>query len=119
MYKLIAIDMDGTLLTKDHTISEYTKNTLKKVREKGVKVVLATGRPLDGLTRYLNDLELTTEEDYLVCFNGALVQNVATKEVVGRIVLKGQDLIDLYAVSQNLQVNIHAFSSQGCITPKM
>ena len=38
MYKLIAIDMDGTLLKEDKTVSERTKNTIKAAKEKGVQV---------------------------------------------------------------------------------
>ncbi len=119
MYKLVAIDMDGTLLRKDHTVSDHTKEVIRKVREKGVKVILATGRPLAGLHRYIEQLEMTDEEDYLICFNGALVQNIHTEKVVSTTVLKGSDLKEIYKVSQEMGVNIHAFSNQGCITPKM
>lgn len=47
--KLIAIDMDGTLLLPDHTISPAVKNAIAAAREKGVNVVLTTGRPYAGL----------------------------------------------------------------------
>ncbi|MGL4738146.1 MAG: HAD-IIB family hydrolase, partial [Cellulosilyticaceae bacterium] len=85
MYKLIALDMDGTLLTKDHTISDRTKEAIEKARMKGHKVVLATGRPIAGVTAYLEELGLTTEDDYVISYNGALVQNVGTKEVISHV----------------------------------
>ncbi|OON97923.1 MAG: HAD family hydrolase [Epulopiscium sp. Nele67-Bin005] len=119
MYKLIAIDMDGTLLRPDHTISQHTKDTIKKAQAKGVKVVLATGRPLDGVKKYLKELDMITNEDYLVCFNGALAQNIGTEEVLHHITLKGKDLIELHELAQKLGVNIHAFSKDGCITPEL
>ncbi|MEG0013151.1 MAG: sugar-phosphatase [Cellulosilyticaceae bacterium] len=119
MYKLIAIDMDGTLLKEDKTISEYTKKIIEQARKIGVKIVLASGRPLEGLEAYLDMLGLVSEEDYVICYNGAIVQNVATKEVVGRTVLTGIDLKKLYEVSKELEVSIHAFSKEGCITPIM
>ena len=53
MYKLIAIDMDGTLLTSDKKISERTKKAIKEARKKGVYVVLASWRTIDGLLKYL------------------------------------------------------------------
>jgi HAD superfamily hydrolase (TIGR01484 family) len=56
MYKLIALDMDGTLLTTDKNVSVKTEAAIKAAREKGVKVVLASGRPLNGITRYLEEL---------------------------------------------------------------
>ncbi|MGL5244138.1 MAG: HAD-IIB family hydrolase, partial [Sarcina sp.] len=119
MYKLMAIDMDGTLLTENKTISENTKEALKKAKDNGVKVVLATGRPVDGVTRYLEELELTTDHDYVLSFNGAIVQNVGTRQIICRDVLKGSDLQRLYNVSKEVGVNIHAFSTKGLITPVM
>ena len=55
MYKIIALDMDGTLLNDQKVITERTKEALTKAREKGVKVVLASGRPVDGLKKYLSE----------------------------------------------------------------
>ncbi|MPQ44416.1 sugar-phosphatase [Clostridium tarantellae] len=119
MYKLIAIDMDGTLLRADKTISDKTKKALKEAKEHGVHVVLATGRPVDGVTRYLEELNLTTDHDYVLSFNGAIVRNVGTREIICRDVLKGSDLHKLYNISKDLGVNIHAFSTKGLITPIM
>lgn len=119
MYKMVAIDMDGTLLRPDHTISERTKKTIQKAKDKGIKIVLASGRPLEGLKKYLKELDLISEEDYVLGFNGALVQNTKTKKIIKRNVLKGNDLAYLYSISKKLGVNIHAFTQEGCITPVM
>lgn len=48
--KLIAIDMDGTLLLPDHTISPAVKTAIAAARERGVNVVLTTGRPCAQLS---------------------------------------------------------------------
>lgn len=119
MYKLIALDMDGTLLTTDKKVSERTKSAIKAAEEKGVKIVLASGRPLIGLNRYLEELELTKDEDYVLSFNGGLVQNTNTEEIVSKVSLKGSDLKYIYEISRELNINIHAFSAKdGLITPK-
>ncbi len=117
MYKLLGLDMDGTLLREDKTISEVTKQKIAEAKAKGVKVVLASGRPLEGLQRYLKELDLVHEGDYVVSFNGAVVQDTYTKEIVSKTTLKGTDLHKIYALSKELGVNIHAFTSEGCITP--
>lgn len=119
MYKLIAIDMDGTLLRVDKTISTITQKAIQKARAKGVKVVLASGRPIEGLVRYLDELDISSHDDYVMSFNGSIVQNVKTKEVISKKILKGSDLAYLYELSKSLGANIHAFSNEGCITPKM
>lgn len=120
MYKLIALDMDGTLLTTDKKVSEKTEAAIKAAEAKGVKIVLASGRPLIGINRYLEELDLMKGEDYVLSFNGGLVQNTKTKEVVSKISLKGSDLKYIYKISKELNVNIHAFSAiNGLISPKI
>ena len=52
-------------------------------------------------------------------FNGSVIQNVKTREIVSKNILKGSDLKKLYALSKEIGVNIHAFTKDGCITPKM
>ena len=119
MYKLVAIDMDGTLLREDKTISERTKKAIQSAREKDVTVVLATGRPIEGVSRYLEELNMYTDKDYVLSYNGALVQKTLSKEVIGKIALTGEDLHYLKKLSDELKVNIHAFSeTKGLITPK-
>jgi len=119
MYKLIALDMDGTLLTTDKKVSERTETAIKAAEAKGVKIVLASGRPLIGINRYLEELELFKGEDYVLSFNGGLVQNTKTEEIVSKVSLKGSDLKYIYEISRKLNINIHAFSAKdGLITPK-
>ncbi len=119
MYKLVAIDMDGTLLKEDKTISERTKNAIQSARDKGVTVVLATGRPIEGVSRYLEELNMYSDNDYVLSYNGALIQKTRSKESVAKIALTGADLHYLRKLSNELGVNIHAFSEEmGLITPK-
>ena len=44
-YKLLVLDLDGTLTNKQKKITPHTKETLLKIQEQGVKIVLASGRP--------------------------------------------------------------------------
>jgi len=82
MYKLIALDMDGTLLNSQGQISPRTHAAIAAARAKGVTVVLASGRPLEGMSRYLVELGLTGQDDYVICYNGALVQQVADQRII-------------------------------------
>ena len=111
--------MDGTLLRKDKTVSERTKKAIGDARKKGVTVVLATGRPIDGVTRYLEELDMYGENDYVLSYNGGLVLKTNNREAICKIGLTGEDLHYLYEISKELGVNIHAFSeTKGLITPK-
>ncbi|NPC94686.1 sugar-phosphatase [Bacillus sp. WMMC1349] len=117
MYKLIAIDMDGTLLNEQHEVTDEVKHTLHAAKAKGVKVVLCTGRPLGGVSRYLKELDLNEDGDYVIAYNGALVQNTYTEEVVSELTLGYQDVKDLYELSQKLKTPMHFFDSAYLYTP--
>lgn len=66
---MIALDLDGTLLRHNDTISDYTVDTIQKIQEKGHKVVIATGRPYRMAVKHYRRLGLTTP---MISFNGAL-----------------------------------------------
>lgn len=69
---LIVLDLDGTLLRNDHTISPKTKKVLKKAQEKGHYVMIATGRPYRSSEIYYKELGLKTP---IVNFNGAFIHH--------------------------------------------
>lgn len=120
MYKLVALDMDGTLLREDKTISDRTKKAISDAREMGTTVVLATGRPIEGVRKVLKELDMLTDKDYVLSYNGALVQKTSDKQVISKVALSGRDAFELYELSKELGVNIHIFSETlGLVTPKM
>lgn len=119
MYKLVALDMDGTLLNSQGSISARTKQTIAKARAMGVTVVLASGRPLEGMTKSLHELGMTGNEDYVLCYNGSLVQRVESQTVIRSQLLKGTDAKNIASLSHDFGVHVHAFSRrQGLITPE-
>lgn len=120
MYKLIALDMDGTLLNPQGLISPRTHAAIAAARAKGVTVVLASGRPLEGMSRYLAELGLTGQDDYVICYNGALVQQVADQRIIRSQLLTGSDASAIARLADELEVNVHGFSvSQGLISPRV
>ncbi|KAA6449944.1 sugar-phosphatase [Bacillus atrophaeus] len=117
MYKLIAIDMDGTLLNDHHEVSAEVCDALQAAKAEGVKIVLCTGRPIGGVRRYLDELNLIEEGDYVIAYNGALVQNTHTNEVVNELSLGYDDLKSLYELSLELNTPMHFFDSSRLYTP--
>ena len=81
-YKLIALDLDGTLKNSKNKITPKTKEALIKAQQQGVKIVLASGRPTPGLRHEAAELELDQYEGYLLSFNGAHVSDYKTKETI-------------------------------------
>lgn len=119
MVKLIAIDLDGTLFDAKKNISNENIEAIKLAKAKGIKVVIATGRPVSGVLPILDKLGLTDINDYVIIYNGAKVYNVGTKEIIFSSTINGKTVKDLYNESLRLGVNFHAFrKNEELITPK-
>lgn len=80
MIKLIATDLDGTLMSTDHlTVSPYTIHTLEKVHSKGVKIAIATGRPMALVGSVVEQVPFI---DYIIYSNGACVFDRNKNEII-------------------------------------
>lgn len=75
--KLIALDLDGTLFNKDGIISDANKEQLNRAAAQGVKIVISTGRPFNGLPF---DQIKDTAIEYALTTNGASVYKIEGKE---------------------------------------
>ncbi|WP_027334403.1 Cof-type HAD-IIB family hydrolase [Mycoplasma elephantis] len=73
MKKIYAFDADGTLLTKDSVVHPQTKEILKKIKNNGGILVVATGRGLPSAKLLLDEVPFF---DYIVCSNGAVVYDI-------------------------------------------
>ena len=82
LIKLVALDLDGTLLTGEKKITEENKKAIKLAKEQGVKVVLCTGRPIVSIVHLLEELDLMGDDDYAINFNGGLIQKTKHGEIV-------------------------------------
>ncbi|WP_354625628.1 Cof-type HAD-IIB family hydrolase [Psychromonas sp. MME2] len=119
MYKLIALDMDGTLLNSQKALTNRVREAISAAKERDIKVVLASGRPFEGMLPTLQALGLDGEDDYVLTYNASLILKVACRSVIKSSILTGRDAIELYQLANKLDVNILAYSmTHGLITPK-
>lgn len=81
-YKLLVLDVDGTLLNDAKEISKRTLATLRKVQQMGVRIMLASGRPTYGLLPLAKQLELGTYEGFILSYNGGQIISAKTGEVI-------------------------------------
>lgn len=115
--KLIAIDMDGTLLLPDHTISPAVKNAIAAARARGVNVVLTTGRPYAGVHNYLKELHMEQPGDYCITYNGALVQKAADGSTVAQTALSYDDYRFLEKLSREVGSHSTPWTAPRCTPP--
>lgn len=80
--KAIILDIDGTLYTSEKKISPRTLNALLKAQDKGVKLILASGRPARGMFDVAKELKMNEHDGLLVSYNGAAVIDCQTNELL-------------------------------------
>lgn len=81
-YKIIVLDLDGTLTNREKVITPRTKHVLMEAQNQGTIVVLASGRPTCGVTPLARELKLHEYGGYILSFNGGIIMNCTTKEIV-------------------------------------
>ncbi|GAA5647390.1 Cof-type HAD-IIB family hydrolase [Vibrio proteolyticus] len=119
MFKLIALDMDGTLLNSQKAISPRTKDAIAKARAAGVKVVLASGRPLEGMQDKLDELGISGDNEFVLFYNGSMVKELGSGAIIHQKIIDGRAAKQVAKLAQELGLNTHAFSQiHGLITPK-
>ncbi|HEX5352227.1 MAG TPA: Cof-type HAD-IIB family hydrolase [Trichococcus sp.] len=80
--KAIVLDIDGTLLNDQKEISPRTRESLLKAQESGMKVVLASGRPISAMERFSKELKMEQHHGLLLSYNGACVTDCATTKTL-------------------------------------
>lgn len=99
--KLIALDLDGTLLNNKKEISKRNQEAIQAARQKGVKVVITTGRPLAMIEKFIEILDMPDRDDYSITFNGGLVQR-NTGEILSKDVFELSELAELKTMATML-----------------
>lgn len=115
-YKMLVLDLDDTLLRDDHSISDRTISALLEAQERGVKVVLASGRPTPAMTQYAILLQQHLYDSYMISFNGAIVHDTKTSEIIFETSLTQQEIHSLYDFSVENKVHIISYSDKGVIS---
>ena len=106
MIKMVVTDIDGTIADKDAVISQNVRRTIKKLTDKGIKIVLATGRMFRATYPVLNDLELDTP---IISYQGGFVKEYESQKVLYAKYTdktKAHEVID-YFRSKDVHINIY------------
>jgi phosphoglycolate phosphatase (TIGR01487 family) len=113
--KLVALDMDGTLLNNKGQISPANQEAIKTAKEKGVFVVLSTGRSLLTCREHADDLELTS---YLVTVNGSEIWD-ENRELVERNLVNPEHINWMWELSKQHNAKFWAINTERTLHNEM
>ena len=103
-YKLIATDMDGTLLNDEHFTSAGNIEAIKEIQKKGVKFVLASGRPSFAMFEYAKELEMDKLGGDVLAFNGGQLIDMIDRKMIFHEGLDWEDIRKIYKLSCEIEI---------------
>lgn len=114
MYKMVVVDLDGTLLNSKKQVSKRNAEVINKIHnEKGVQFVIATGRNINDISQVIEAIGDTINK-YIIASNGAIIKdNVKDEYVLKKYLDKTEvlEVIDAYR-EQNLRGLVHTYDGQ-------
>ena len=115
-YKILILDLDGTLTNSKKEISPFTRQTLIEAQRNGMKLVLASGRPTYGIMPLAETLELKKYGGYILAFNGGKIIDCSTNEVIYEQALPNDVVPILYQRSNEARAAILSYNGPRIIT---
>ena len=109
MYKLVAIDLDGTMLNSYGVVTEHTKNVIKKVEEQGVEVVIASGRPIDSIKTIAREIE---SKNYFIAGNGAIVYDIKKDEIIYEKTMPKEKVLEIIKICEENSISYNVYTEQ-------
>lgn len=116
MYKLIAVDLDGTLLNSYGEVSEKNREAVKKAMDNGIEVVLASGRPLESVRSISLDLEASK---FIICGNGAMVYNIKNDEIIYENYLDKEKVLKIVKICEENSIYCSVYTEKAIIAKSL
>lgn len=115
-YKLIVLDLDGTLTNSKKEISPRNRETLIRIQEQGVRLVLASGRPTYGIAPLANELRMNEFGGFILSYNGGEIINWETQEMIYENVLPNDIIPLLYESARSYRLTILTYDGNEIVT---
>lgn len=116
MIKLVALDLDGTLLNDRQGIDDKTVSALKMLRDKGIKIVLCSSRPFYMMEKYIEILDIKSSDQYTVSFNSGLIVENETKNIVFINKYTPMDIKEIIEIGKGSKVNTFLYEEKNVIS---
>lgn len=116
MYKLIAVDLDGTMLNKYGTVTEETKKTIKQTIEQGTDVIIASGRPIDSIKEIAKEIE---SNNYFIAGNGALIYDIKKDKIIYEKFLSKSKVLEIAKICEENSISYNIYTEETIIAKQL
>ena len=116
MLKLVAIDLDGTMLNQYGIVTQKTKNSIKKAQENGIEIMIASGRPIDSVKTISKEIG---SENYFISGNGSIIYDIKKDEIIYENVLKKQKALEIIKICEENSIFYNVYTEKEIIAKNL
>ena len=116
MYKLVAIDLDGTLLNSYGEVSNKNKETIQKAIKKNVEVVLTSGRPIMSVKNLANEIGCN---NYMICGNGAITYDIQNDKIIYNRFLEKAKVLQIIKICEENSIFYNVYTKDTILTKNL
>ena len=116
MYKLVAIDLDGTMLNQYGIVSQNTNEAIQKAQEAGMEVIIASGRPIDSIKTIAKEIK---SEKYFISGNGAIIYDMAKNEIIYENTLKKQKALEIIKICEENSIYYNIYTENEIVAKSL
>ncbi|MDC9820498.1 Cof-type HAD-IIB family hydrolase [Pectobacterium polonicum] len=117
-FKLLAIDLDGTLLTSQKAVTPATCRILQEALEMGIHVALVSGRTLPSVLQVMEQLALIGPRCWAIACNGALIWSQEKSVMISACVLEHDDILALTQFGRSLNLECYQIEGQQLVASR-
>lgn len=116
MYKLVTVDLDGTMLNSYGMVTENTKKAIKKTIEKGTDVVIASGRPIDSIKTIAKEIG---SNNYFIAGNGALIYDIKKDEIIYEKYMTKQKVLEIIKICEENSISYNVYTDKTILATSL
>ena len=116
MYKLVAIDLDGTMLNSYGEVTENTKRVIKETMKKGTEVMIASGRTMDSIKNIAQEIGCNK---YMIAGNGAIVYDIENKEIIYERYIPKSKALDIIKICDDNSITYSVYTNKTIVAESL
>ena len=116
MYKLVAIDLDGTLLNSYGEVSNKNREAIQKAIQKNVEIVLASGRPIMSVKNLANEIGCN---HYMICGNGAITYDIQNGQIIYNRFLEKAKVLQIIKICEENSIFYNVYTKDTILAKNL
>lgn len=116
MYKLIAIDLDNTLLNSYGKISHKNKKAIKRAKKNGIEVIIASGRHITSVKSFANQIKC---DKYAICGNGATLYDIQNNKVLYNCFIGKEKILEIINICEENNIYYNVYTETEILTKEI